>query len=327
MDENLKGRLQPHRLDRARMGGGADRTADLDAHDDRNEGLRRIDSKNFKALGLLEASNKPNTTKTTTTRSPPVYWGVLLLLLSKLSGCGHIVTTRLLLRLGYFTPANLAVLRNVVTVFFLGALLLLKSDLRKNLKHIAGEVRSNWRSVVPGAAGTFVLQTLVMQSLDLIPATNLAVLSLLSPPFLFVIAGFILKTERPTWVRFAGMVAAVAGAVVIIDPTGFEAGDAKATVGKLLCAGTALCYAIIVTVQKHLVASVPAAALQFTFTAYAFPFFVLLAACFGDLGSMALTAESAGGAAIVGVFASLDYYFAFASLKYVSTLLVGLSNS
>ena len=130
MDENLKGRLQPHRLDRARMGGGADRTADLDAHDDRNEGLRRIDSKNFKALGLLEA-NKPNTTKTTTT-SPPVYWGVLLLLLSKLSGCGHIVTTRLLLRLGYFTPANLAVLRNVVTVFFLGALLLLKSDLRKN---------------------------------------------------------------------------------------------------------------------------------------------------------------------------------------------------
>ena len=91
----------------------------------------------------------------------------------------------------------------------------------------------------------------------------------------------------------------------------------------------ALSYAIIVTVQKFLVSSVPAAALQFTFTAYAFPFFVLLAAALKSIQSVAavLDPKAAAGAAFVGVCASLDYYFAFASLKYVSTLLVGLANS
>jgi len=264
---------------------------------------------------------------TTTTTRHVSGRGILLLLLSKIAGCGHIVTTRWLLKKEFFEPAGLAVLRNIVTVLFLGAMLLLKPDLRQNLGNICREVLAFWRQVLVGAVGTFILQTFVMQSLDVIPATNLAVLAQLSPPFLFVISGFILKTERPSWIKFVGMLVAVAGAVVIIDPTHFKANDMRSTLGNLLGVGTALAYAIIVTVQKHLVFNVPAAALQFTFTVYAFPFFVVLAALLKSLSGMVLTPSSIVGAAFVGVCASLDYYFAFASLTYVSTLLVGLANS
>lgn len=258
--------------------------------------LVRVDSKVIKAERDVAGSGrgKPVSAK-----------GIFLLLLSKIAGCGHIVTTRLLLREALFEPAALAVLRNVVTILFLGSILLCKRDLRTNLGTICKEVFAFWRQVVVGALGTFVLQTFVMQSLNLIPATNLAVLSQLSPPFLFVIAGFILKTETPSWTKFLGMMAAVGGAVVIIDPTHFKASD----VGNLLCVGMALAYAIIVTVQKHVVRAIPAAALQFTFTAYAIPFFVLLAAGLGQIRGIRLTPYSAGLATVVGVCASLDYYF------------------
>ena len=281
--------------------------------------LKRVDSKVLKVQAQ----------ETERERTKVSFKGVLLLLLSKFAGCGHIVTTRLLLREGDFKPSALAVFRNVVTIFFLGSLLVVqeRKDLRHNLTQIRNEVFTYWRQVVLGAFGTFILQTFVMQSLKVIPATNLAVLSQLSPPFLFIISGFILRTEKPTLVKLVGMVAAVGGAVVIIDPTHFKADDSRATIGNTMCVGMALSYAIIVTVQKYLVANVPAAALQFTFTLYAFPFFVLLACILKAFDEVTFTLTSCCGAVFVGVCASLDYYFAFASLKYVSTLLVGLANS
>ena len=299
-DEDAEGRLLPLEAPRA------------------SSGLRRVDSKSLKVLKRELQARKGKSFSAQ---------GVILLLLSKIAATGHIVTTRLLLHQSFFKPSALAVFRNATTLVFLGSILGIKPDLRSNLKGIKREVITHWPQVVLGAALTFVLQTFVMQSLRVIPAVNLAVLSQLSPPFLFLISGYILKTEAPTLQKFLGMIAAVTGAVIIIDPTNFKAGELSAMYGNLMCCGMALAYAVIVTVQKNLVDKVPAAALQFTFTLYAVPFFIALAFAMRAFEDITLTLESLSGALFVGVCASLDYYFAFAALKFVSTLVVGLANS
>lgn len=283
--------------------------------------FRRVDSKSLKVLNEEEARRK--WTGKVSAR------GVLLLVLSKVAATGHIVTARLLLRDGFFKPSALAVFRNATTLVFLGCFLGIKPDLRANLKGISKEVLANWPQILLGSALTFVLQTFVTQSLRVIPAVNLAVLAQLSPPFLFLISGYILKTEAPTLQKFLGMLAACGGAIVIINPTHFKVDEVSALYGNLMCCGMALAYAIIVTVQKNLVDKVPAAALLFTFTLYAVPFFIALAFAMKafDPKDITLTLESISGAMFVGVCASLDYYFAFAALQYVSTLVVGLANS
>jgi len=283
--------------------------------------LRRVDSKSLKALHDNQAARRKCASTRVSAR------GVLLLVLSKVAATGHIVTARLLLRDGFFKPSALAVFRNATTLVFLGCFLGIKPDLRANLKGIGKEVLANWPIILLGSALTFVLQTFVTQSLRVIPAVNLAVLAQLSPPFLFLISGYILKTEAPTWQKFLGMLAACGGAIVIINPTHFKAGEVSALYGNLMCCGMALAYAIIVTVQKTLVGKVPAAALLFTFTLYAVPCFIALAFAMKAFGGMTLTLESISGAVFVGVCASLDYYFAFAALQHVSTLVVGLANS
>ncbi len=110
--------------------------------------LSRVDSKLLKAEESGRKSRRAVSLK-----------GIFLLLCSKVAGTGHIVTTRVLLKNALFEPAALAVLRNVVTILFLGALLGIKPDLRSNLKQIRGEVFTHWKAVTLGASGTFILQT------------------------------------------------------------------------------------------------------------------------------------------------------------------------
>ena len=221
--------------------------------------------------------------------------------------------------------------RNVVTISLITTFLVGKADLRRQLGDIAGEARTHWRVLVLGAVGTLTLQSLVMQSLHMVHATNLAVMSQMTPPFLFVISGFILRTERPTWGKFGGMLLSIGGAIVLIDPTSMVGAGMNATeaFGNAICVFIAFLYAVLILISKRTAGVIPGSVLQLIFVSGAFPGFVSLAWGLGALSPSAIvwTGLSVAGAATVGVCAAFDYVLTFTAAGYVSSLVCGLANT
>jgi len=81
------------------------------------------------------------------------------------------------------------------------------------------------RLALLGLLGVFTNQLLYILGLNYTTATNAAILMPSIPVFALAVA-LVLRVEKPSLRRFAGIALAVAGALVMLEPTRFRLGDA-----------------------------------------------------------------------------------------------------
>lgn len=106
-----------------------------------------------------------------------------------------------------------------------------------------------------GGLGVFGNQVLFLWGLSYTTATNAAVL-LPSIPVFAAGIGALLGIDRIGPRRLAGILLAVAGALAVLDPTGFSFAD-EATVGNLLILANAGLFAAFLVLQRPLLARLP----------------------------------------------------------------------
>jgi drug/metabolite transporter (DMT)-like permease len=139
--------------------------------------------------------------------------------------------------------------------------------------------RSDWpRLALLGLLGIFANQTLFLLGLNFTTATSSAIL-MPSIPVFTAAAAALLGVERVAGRRLAGIAAAAAGALVLLDPTRLET-SRQATVGNLLILGNCLCYAFFLVLQRPLFTRIP----WRTLIAWSF--------LFGSLGTLPVAATS-----------------------------------
>jgi drug/metabolite transporter (DMT)-like permease len=139
--------------------------------------------------------------------------------------------------------------------------------------------RSDWpRLALLGLLGIFANQTLFLLGLNFTTATSSAIL-MPSIPVFTAAAAALLGVERVAGRRLAGIAAAAAGALVLLDPTRLET-SRQATLGNLLILANCLCYAFFLVLQRPLFVRIP--------------WRTLIAWCFlfGSLGTLPVAATS-----------------------------------
>lgn len=116
--------------------------------------------------------------------------------------------------------------------------------------------RSDWpRLALLGLLGIFANQTLYLLGLRFTTATSSAIL-MPSIPVFTAAAAAVLGIERVAGRRLAGIVAAAAGALVLLDPTRLETSP-EATLGNLMILGNCLCYSVFLVLQRPLFERIP----------------------------------------------------------------------
>lgn len=116
--------------------------------------------------------------------------------------------------------------------------------------------RSDWpRLALLGVLGIFANQTLYLLGLRYTTATSSAILMPSIPVFTAAVAA-LLGIERVAGRRLAGIVAAAAGALVLLDPTRLETSP-EATLGNLMILGNCLCYSFFLVLQRPLFERIP----------------------------------------------------------------------
>jgi len=141
--------------------------------------------------------------------------------------------------------------------------------------------RADWpRLALLGMLGIFANQTLFLLGLNFTTATSSAIL-MPSIPVFTAAAAALLGVERVAGRRLAGIAAAAAGALVLLDPTRLET-SRQATVGNLLILGNCLCYAFFLVLQRPLFARIP----WRTLIAWSF--------LFGSLGTLPVASRTRG---------------------------------
>jgi len=139
--------------------------------------------------------------------------------------------------------------------------------------------RADWpRLALLGMLGIFANQTLFLLGLNFTTATSSAILMPSIPVFTAAV-GALMGVERVAGRRLAGIVAAAAGALVLLDPTRLETSP-QATLGNLLILSNCLCYAFFLVLQRPLFARIP----WRTLIAWSF--------LFGSLGTLPVAAPS-----------------------------------
>ena len=139
--------------------------------------------------------------------------------------------------------------------------------------------RADWpRLLLLGMLGIFANQTLFLLGLNFTTATSSAIL-MPSIPVFTAAAGALVGVEHVAGRRLGGIVAAAAGALVLVDPTRLETSP-NATIGNLLILANCLCYAFFLVLQRPLFARIP--------------WRTLIAWCFlfGSLGTLPVAAPS-----------------------------------
>ncbi|MCP4901315.1 MAG: DMT family transporter [bacterium] len=122
------------------------------------------------------------------------------------------------------------------------------------------------RLALLGFLGVAANQLLFIQGLHFTTATNAALLLPAIPVFAAAVAIF-LRIERASLRRIAGIVLSVVGALVMLEPGRFQAGDLT-FVGNLLILANCLSYAIFLVLMRPLLERLSAV----TVTAWAFVF-------------------------------------------------------
>jgi drug/metabolite transporter (DMT)-like permease len=116
--------------------------------------------------------------------------------------------------------------------------------------------RSDWpRLALLGLLGIFANQTLYLLGLRFTSATSSAILMPSIPVFTAGVAA-LLGIERVVGRRLAGVAAAAAGALVLLDPTRLETSP-EATLGNLMILGNCLCYSFFLVLQRPLFERIP----------------------------------------------------------------------
>jgi drug/metabolite transporter (DMT)-like permease len=114
----------------------------------------------------------------------------------------------------------------------------------------------DWRSfALLGLLGVAANQILFLVGLGWTTATSSAIL-MPSIPVFTAGAAALLGVERLTGRKLAGLAAAVAGAVVLLDPRHLALGG-RATLGNLLILANCCCYAFFLVLQRPLLARLP----------------------------------------------------------------------
>lgn len=108
---------------------------------------------------------------------------------------------------------------------------------------------------VLGFLGVFANQLLFIVGLSYTTASNAAILMPSIPVFTVAVAA-LLKIERPGPRRIAGVVAATAGAIVMLNPAEFSLAS-DTVLGNLLILGNALAYAAFLVLQRPLLERLP----------------------------------------------------------------------
>jgi drug/metabolite transporter (DMT)-like permease len=106
-----------------------------------------------------------------------------------------------------------------------------------------------------GGLGVFANQALFITGLKFTTATNAAIL-MTSIPVFAVAAGAVMRVERVTVNRLAGIVLSVAGALVLVNPFRFSA-DRSAALGNTMILCNGLCYALFLVLQRPILTRVP----------------------------------------------------------------------
>jgi len=106
-----------------------------------------------------------------------------------------------------------------------------------------------------GFLGVFANQVLFLTGLARTTATNASILMSLIPVFAAGV-GALFGVERVGGRRFAGILIAVAGAVVLLDPASFSLSEGT-TVGNLLVLTNCFCYACFLVAQRPLLRRLP----------------------------------------------------------------------
>jgi len=116
--------------------------------------------------------------------------------------------------------------------------------------------RADWpRLALLGLLGIFANQILFLVGLSYTSATSAAVMMPSIPVFTAGIAA-LFGIERVAGRRLWGIVAAAAGALVLLDPTRLDT-SSRAALGNLLVLGNCLVYALFLVLQRPLLARVP----------------------------------------------------------------------
>ncbi len=106
-----------------------------------------------------------------------------------------------------------------------------------------------------GGLGVLANQGLFITGLKFTTATNASIL-MTSIPVFAVAAGALMKVERITAGRLAGIVLSVAGALVLVNPFRFSADHAGA-LGNAMILTNGLCYALFLVLQRPVLLRIP----------------------------------------------------------------------
>lgn len=106
-----------------------------------------------------------------------------------------------------------------------------------------------------GFLGVFANQLLFMIGLSYTTASNAAILMPSIPVFALALS-VLFRIQRPTRARVLGVLSAVGGAVVLLDPTGFTLAD-DTILGNLLILTNCLSYSAFLVLQRPMVERLP----------------------------------------------------------------------
>ena len=190
-----------------------------------------------------EALSPPPAAPASQTTAARVHLTLLLVQLS--FGGFHVVAKAVLSSL---SPLALAGLRVILATPFL-----LYLAWRRD--RVIPQRRDLPRLALLGGLGVFGNQILFIEGLRLTTATNASILMTSLPVFAAATA-VLLRIERLSPRRLAGILLSVAGALVLVNPFRFTA-DREMAVGNLMILGNALCYALFLVLQRPLLQRIP----------------------------------------------------------------------
>lgn len=107
--------------------------------------------------------------------------------------------------------------------------------------------KSDWLKLIfGGAVGLFLFIYLFVTSLKYGNPIDISIIMTL-PPIFVIIIGIIFQHQRPSWMEYVGIVASLAGAVVVILSGNSGAQGSHNLLGDLLAVASTICYAIYLT--------------------------------------------------------------------------------
>lgn len=106
-----------------------------------------------------------------------------------------------------------------------------------------------WRLIVGGAVGLFCFIWLLNLSMKYANPIDVSIIMTLPPAFVILI-GVIFQGRRPSLIEYLGVVAAFAGAVVVIVGQGSGAKGSDNLLGELIAVASTLCYSVYLVITE-----------------------------------------------------------------------------